>query len=136
MNKKIFSDKMPNRKCDFCSNGYKNKPGVGYYKLIVSMKTALNINSLHLDFICGDHFDPGCFEPSGKLRAGSLPTFFPRRECLEHDHDYSKDFGQKDEEIGKFPFIYSRVQGIYHIKFTENVLTPVLLKFPIMITEL
>ena len=64
------------------------------------MKTALDINSLQLDFICGDHFAPSCFEPGGKLRAGSIPTFFPRRECLEHDHDYVKDGDQENQEIG------------------------------------
>ena len=95
---------MPNRKCDFCSNGYKNHPGVGYYKLTVTMKTALDINNLQLDFICGDHFAPSCFDHRGKLRAGSIPTFFPRRECLAHDHNYIRDGGQEELEIGNQSF--------------------------------
>ena len=69
------------------------------------MKVALDINSLQFDFICGDHFAPSCFEPTGKLRAGSLPTFFPRRECLKHDHNYVKDCGQEEEEIGNCSII-------------------------------
>ena len=69
------------------------------------MKVALDINNLQFDFICGDHFAPSCFDPSGKLRAGSLPTFFSRRECLKHDHNYVRDCGQ-EEEIGNCSFIF------------------------------
>ena len=101
---------MPNRKCDFCSNGYKNHPGVGYYKLTVTMKTALDINNLQLDFICGDHFAPSCFDHRGKLRAGSIPTFFPRRECLAHDHNYIRDGGQEELDIGNQSFTHKYKQ--------------------------
>ena len=52
---------MPNRKFDFCANGYKNNPGVGYYKLTVTMKVALDINNSQFDFICGDYFAPLMF---------------------------------------------------------------------------
>ena len=101
---------MPNRNCDFCSNGYKNNPGAGYYKLTNKMRIALDVNTLPLDFICGDHFDESCFEPSGRLRPAALPTFFPRKECLQHDHTYTQGVGNKESEIGKtYSTLYNRV---------------------------
>ena len=90
---------MPNRNCDFCNNNYKTNPGAGFYKVTVHMREALQLNTSQSDFICGEHFMTDCFEPSGKLRAGSLPTFFPRVECLRHDHVYSKNCVEEELDI-------------------------------------
>ena len=64
-NETIFSDKMPNRNCDFCNNNYKTNPGAGFYKVTVHMREALQLNTSQSDFICGEHFVTNCFEPSG-----------------------------------------------------------------------
>ena len=64
------------------------------------MREALQLNTSQSDFICGEHFVTDCFEPSGKLRAGSLPTFFPRVECLKNDHVYSKNYVEEESAIG------------------------------------
>ena len=99
---------MPNRNCDFCTNGYKTNPGAGYYKLTEAMREALDLNGCQLDFICGDHFLPSCFDEKGKLRAGVKPTFFPRKECLEHDHNYTKDCGEEEHTLCR-RFIYYNI---------------------------
>ena len=79
----MFSDfAMPNRYCDFCNNGYKTNPGAGYYKLTVKMKCALGMNTLPLEY-------SSSFDKSGRLTTGALPTFFPRKECLLLDHNYT-----------------------------------------------
>ena len=101
-----FSDTMPNRKCDFCNNGYKSNPGAGYYKVTDKMRDALDIHSLSLDYVCGEHFDESCFELSGRLRPSALPTFFPRTECVQHDHPYTKGFADQESNIGKTRLIY------------------------------
>ena len=92
---------MPNRNCDFCGNGYRTNPMTGYYKLTNKMKDALKVYTMPLDFICGDHFDESCFEPNGRLKATAMPTFFPRKECLDHDHTYTKGNFDLEAEIGK-----------------------------------
>jgi hypothetical protein len=91
---------MPNRSCDFCGNSYKNNPSVGYYKVSDRMRLNLSINKLmdcNFDFICGDHFSETCFDENGRLSRESIPTMFPYRECLNHDHSYNKT----DESVGK-----------------------------------
>ena len=93
---------MPNRSCDFCENGYRNKPEVGYYSVTENMRISLNINRLEedscFDYICGEHFSVDCFDVNGRLICNSIPTFFPYRECLHHDHTY---VASNDEVIGK-----------------------------------
>ena len=91
---------MLNRNCDFCANGYKTNPRAGYYKLTGAMREALDLNSCQFDFICGDHFPPSCFDENGKLRAGARPSFFPRKECLEHNHNfYTKNCGVEEDIV-------------------------------------
>ena len=84
---------MPNRNCDFCSNGYKNNPKAGYYKLTDYMRTELKLDQTcePVDFICGEHFEDLCFETSGRLKSGAVPNFFPRKQSLNHDHTYTKN---------------------------------------------
>ena len=103
----MFSDfAMPNRYCDFCNNGYKTNPGAGYYKLTVKMKCALVMNTLPLEYVCGDHFDSSSFDKSGKLCPGSVPTFFPRRECVQLDHNYTTAV-ETDTGRTKDSFLYT-----------------------------
>ena len=57
------------------------------------IRIKLNIKNLedsHYDFICGDHFSDSCFDENGRLRRDAIPTMFPYRECLTHDHTYDK----------------------------------------------
>ena len=93
---------MPNRSCDFCDNCYKKKPEVGYYSVTENMRISLNIDRLeedsNYDYICGEHFSQDCFDENGRLIRNSIPTFFPYRECLHHDHSY---VACNDEAIGK-----------------------------------
>ena len=97
---------MPNRNCDFCANGYKTNPRAGYYKLTGAMREALDLNSCQFDFICGDPFPPSCFDDNGKLHAGAKPSFFPRKEGLEHNHNYTKNCGEEEDIVGRRLYIF------------------------------
>ena len=92
---------MPNRSCDICHNHYKINPTVGYYKVTEKMRIVLQIDQLedsHYDFICGEHFTEASFELNGRLARDSVPTLFPYRECLHHDHTYVTS---AEESIGR-----------------------------------
>ena len=95
---------MPNRNCDFCSNGYKINPTAGYYKLTSFMREALEIDKreLQLDYICGDHFEETHFLSNGRLDPKAIPSFFPRKECVKHDHNYISATDQLESESGMF----------------------------------
>ena len=95
---------MPNRSCDFCDNGYKNNPGIGYYKVTPKMRIDLKIDTLedpNYDFICGEHFIENCFDVNGRLSRDSVPTFFPYRECFNHDHTYMTTEDTVGKETGR-----------------------------------
>lgn len=102
---------MPNRSCDFCLNDYRKEPSVGYFKFTSFMKIKLDMLDVEADFICGLHFDQDSFLESGRLRPNAVPTFFPSRENLLHDHPYysatdgpkhdleNHEDGQDDSEV-------------------------------------
>ena len=72
------------------------------------MRFSLKLDHLPLDFVCGDHFEASCFEPNGKLQSQAVPTFFPRKECLYHDHSYvpfAKGFYNPEADRGKAWFL-------------------------------
>ena len=55
------------------------------------MIAALGLNNQELvqkDFICGLHFTEDSFRADGKLKFGTIPTFFPVLEAASHDHNY------------------------------------------------
>ena len=84
---------MVNKACDFCHNKYKKNKGVGYFKVTKSMRRALglvntNTEGVQMDYICGIHFSEECFSEDGKLRSGSIPSFFPSQAAADHDHSY------------------------------------------------
>ena len=70
------------------------------------MRKALDLNCYQLDFICGDQFPSSCFNHNGKLRAGAKPSFFPRKECLEHNHNYTKNCGEEEDIVGERLYIF------------------------------
>ena len=112
-----FSDKMPNRSCDFCLNVYRKEPSVGYFKLTSFMKIKLGILDVEADYICGLHFDPDSFLENGRLKPNAVPTFFPSKANLLHDHPYyaqgdggelageSHEDRQESVEYGEYNFI-------------------------------
>ena len=87
-----FSDNtMVNKACDFCQNKYRKNKDVGYFQVTKTMRSALGLVStdgVQMDYICGAHFSEKCFSDDGKLRPGSIPTFFPSQAAAEHDHSY------------------------------------------------
>ena len=100
---------MVNRSCDFCENTYKKNPSYGYYSVTDKMRLSLQLGETELaeySFICGEHFVDQCFDENGRLRRESIPTMFPRRECLNHDHNYTKTEDEVGAETGKLSFIY------------------------------
>jgi hypothetical protein len=106
--------KMPNRSCDFCGNCYKSNQSVGYYKVTEKLRKVLGLDKLedsNFDFICGEHFSEGCFGDNGRLNQGAIPTLFPYRECLNHDHTYIKTEYEvgKDTGTSLFYMIYHRI---------------------------
>ena len=70
---------MVNKVCDFCCNSYRVNPKAGYFRVTRAMLVALGLDSqgcVQRDFICGLHFGDDCFKEDGKLKIGSIPTFF------------------------------------------------------------
>ena len=95
---------MPNRSCDFCLNHYKKEPNVGYYKFSTFMKIKLEMLEVEADFICGIHFEKSSFLENGRLKPTAVPSFFPSRANLIHDHPYCSLSDQEETEdfdIGK-----------------------------------
>ena len=95
-----FQNKMTNRSCDFCKNSYTINPNIGYYKVSDNMRLSLKIDNLeesNFYLICGDHFCGTCFDVNGRLGRDSIPTIFPYKECLIHDHAYLK----REDAIGR-----------------------------------
>ena len=111
----IISDsKMPNRSCDFCGNCYKSNQSVGYYKVTEQIRNVIGLDKLedsNFDFICGEHFSEQCFGDNGRLNKGAIPTLFPFRECLNHDHTYIK----AEYEVGKDTGINIVYKNYYRI---------------------
>ena len=105
---------MPNRSCDFCLNVYRKEPSVGYFKLTSYMKIKLGLLDAEADYICGLHFEPESFSENGRLKPNAVPTFFPSRSNLLHDHPYYSLGGggelsseshtdrEESEEYGKY----------------------------------
>ena len=81
---------MPNRSCDFCANSYRTNSTIGYFKFTTYMRTSLKLLDVKADFICGLHFKESEFHPNGRLKSRAVPTFFPSRSNLNHDHPYQR----------------------------------------------
>ena len=96
---------MPNRSCDFCVNDYKKEPNVGYFKFTTFMKIKLEMLDVEADYICGLHFDESSFLENGRLKPSAVPSFFPSKANLIHDHPYcsiSKQEETEEFDAGKF----------------------------------
>ena len=52
------------------------------------MRTSLKLLDVKADFICGLHFKESDFHTNGRLKSRAVPTFFPSRSNLIHDHPY------------------------------------------------
>ena len=92
---------MVNRVCDFCGNTYRRVPSAGYYSVTDKMRLSLMLEESEVaeySYICGEHFCEANFDDNGRLKRDSIPTLFPRRECLNHDHTYIKS--EEEEEVG------------------------------------
>ena len=84
---------MVNRACDFCSNSYRKNPQAGYFRVTQTMRAVLGLRdqeNTQQDFVCGLHFPEDCFLADGRLKAGSVPSFFPYLAAAEHDHTYNQ----------------------------------------------
>ena len=81
---------MVNRSCDFCENSYKKRPDLGFFSVTTTLMQHLGLRDESCkDYICSGHYSAECFDTKGRLIAGSLPTFFPQKLCLDHDHNYT-----------------------------------------------
>lgn len=94
---------MVNKACDFCHNKYRKNKGVGYFQVTRCMRRALglvntNTEGVQMDYICGLHFSEECFSADGKLKPGSVPTFFPSQAAADHDHSYVRQPAVADAE--------------------------------------
>ena len=91
---------MVNASCDFCPNNYRHKPHVGYYKISSGLKASLCVKEgVDLNTICGEHFSDTDISPSGRLKPGANPVFFPRQYTTIHDHSYfAQILGQPEDE--------------------------------------
>ena len=57
------------------------------------MRLCINLEGSEVakyNYICGEHFCGIDFDEMGRLRRNAVPTLFPKRECLSHDHNYFK----------------------------------------------
>ena len=112
---------MPNRSCDFCDNCYRSNPTAGYYNVTEKMRLDLEIDNLkdqYWDFVCGDHFEADCFDGNGRLKPDAVPSFFPYKECLNHDHTY---MASTEETVGKTT---GRILELCKVKINEcNILS-------------
>ena len=117
---------MVNRECDFCCNLYRVNPNVGYFRVTRVMLAALGLDSqgcIQRDFICGLHFGDDCFKEDGKLKFGSIPTFFPVLESAVHDHNYHqiRTDDSTDYDGGIFENIFYHLNENYIWKGFESI---------------
>ena len=122
---------MPNRSCDFCSNSYRINPSIGYFKLTSYMRTSLKLLDSRADFICGFHFTESDFQANGRLLPRAIPSFFPSRSNMIHDHPYHKREKEpalpetalppqpenEDDDIGRELLLNTRRLAIYYFVF-------------------
>ena len=68
-------------------------------------------------YICGEHFGEANFDDNGRLKRDSIPTLFPRRECLSHDHTYIKTEEEVEvgPDTGKFLFWFFKICNTINI---------------------
>ena len=102
---------MVNRKCDFCSNSYRKRPDVGFFSVSPAIMQHLGLaEGSSKDFICSEHFTSDCLDNAGRLIAGSIPTFFPQKLCLDHDHDYTPyETAPDSEDEGTYLFYHKQI---------------------------
>ena len=118
---------MVNKVCDFCCNSYRVNPKAGYFRVTRAMLVALGLDSqgcVQRDFICGLHFSDDCFKEDGKLKIGSIPTFFPFLESAAHDHNYHQEKANEstDYDGGNIIFFWAFLTVIIELGF--EIITP------------
>ena len=97
---------MVNRACDFCTNSYRKNPKAGYFRVTQAMRIALGVRdqeNQQRDFVCGLHFSADCYHEDGRLKSGSIPTFFPQLASAQQDHPYynTQNDDTRDYDGGK-----------------------------------
>lgn len=78
------------RQCSFCGHNTTLNPDVVIFGVNEHMTSVLDANSENLS-ICEAHFDPSDVKTHGntrRLREGSIPVHFPRKEAVLLDHSY------------------------------------------------
>ena len=81
------------RQCNFCTKNSVTDPELVIFRANENLKSAINIPSETLSYICEEHFDVSDVKPHGntkRLREGAVPFIFPRQEAVLKDHDYLK----------------------------------------------
>ena len=92
---------MVNASC--CPNSYNHKPNAGYYKISSGLKASLCVKErLDLNIICGEHFSDTDISPSGRLKPGTNPVFFPRQCTTFQDHSYFYKILEQPEDEGMY----------------------------------
>ena len=79
------------------------------------MRTSLQLLDVQADFICGIHFTDSEFTGIGRLKSTAIPTFFPSRENMIHDHPY-----HKQDERPQLPEKKEEGKDLVKISFNGN----------------
>ena len=81
------------RQCNFCTKTSVSNPEVVIFHANDNLKSAINIPSETVIYICEEHFEVSDVKLHGntkRLCDGAVPVFFPREEAVLKDHDYLK----------------------------------------------